>query len=885
MADDIIQEGPENHAAQPKRSRNPIARFFSAISHFFVFLAGADYHTLREKCTGSEQRKYEAFGATVLVPAIFGFVASAYAVSTLTDITWIIYGFALVWGFIILTIDRALLSSYRAYAGPATKIPQVIMRFSVAFLLGFTIAHPLTLLLFQDTITAEVERSRGEEVEEIRLLSAENKQKLEERITETAAALAAQQEKYQETISASFIKGKTEEGAAAQGGSVMDVSGKEAVEEQIAQSTKAQRERIQELDEQLATHSTRYAKVQEELTHWQQEYEAEIDGSRSGTSGIGPRAKSIQEVQLTPRRDEVKRLGSLLENLTEQRNELSTEVSYIEQDIRKQFAVATADEAAKIREDQQKVAQLERDLKKQQLSIFVSQQDTLLGQIQRQIDAHTEELTRLQAEATQLSADAQEEISKVQGQRRMDLLTQTLALHHLFERGDEGGHFALSVYVILAALFMLIDTIPIIVKLFSNPGEYDELLALKNPETKQRVRLAECRRDADARVYKEKMEAKVAIKTFEEQLRTKRAQVLAYKRETEQLKKEKVLESEVAKMEEESRRLREESLKREAEVRRLEDERYERRREALAKEREMDEEQLELERRTKDLKESRERLEKEERLAALRRETEELEEKQRLAALNGQSNGNNGHSNGGNGSSNGNGRLPGAVTVDEESGPVAPLKPRDEEIRLALGEIDLAEHIEDQKAEAEGSSINGDSELSEEVDAPQAAVERVVDITEEVGLQAPEAQSEAEDEEQEIGLGQMMSLPAQESEEPVQETSQQQVPTFFERPSYQNHDADTVELSEEALEMAQALAEAAPHGLPDVDPPAPVTPFSAQQESQAPEVPEQAAAYTEKPEKPARKNRREEEAEDSSKDYRKREVAYKASFRTKVKAK
>ncbi len=883
MADDIIQEGPENQTAQPKRGRNPIARLFSAISHFFVFLAGADYHTLREKCTGSEQRKYEAFGATVLVPAIFGFVASAYAVSTLTDITWIIFGFALVWGFIILTIDRALLSSYRAYAGPATKVPQVIMRFSVAFLLGFTIAHPLTLLLFQDTITAEVERSRGEEVEEIRLLSAENKQKLEERITETAAALAAQQEKYQETISASFIKGKKEEGADAQGGSVMDVTGKEAVEEQIAQSTKAQRERIQELDEQLATHSTRYAKVQEELTHWQQEYEAEIDGSRSGTSGIGPRAKSIQEVQLTPRRDEVKRLGSLLENLTEQRNELSTEVAYIEQDIRKQFAVATAEEAAKIREDQQKVAQLERDLKKQQLSIFVSQQDTLLGQIQRQIDAHTEDLTRLQAEATQLSADAQEEISKVQNQRRMDLLTQTLALHHLFERGDEGGHFALSVYVILAALFMLIDTIPIIVKLFSNPGEYDELLALKNPETKQRVRLAECRRDADARVYKEKMEAKVAIKTFEEQLRRKRAQVLAYKRETEQLKKEKVLESEVAKMEEESRRLREESLKREAEVRRLEDERYERRREALAKEREMDEEQLELERRTKDLKESRERLEKEERLAALRRETEELEERQRLAALSDQANGGNGHSNGsnGNGSSQGHGRLPGAVSVDEESGPLPPLTPKDDELRVALREVGLAEHVAEQKAQAEGSSSNGDSEPPEAAQAPQAEAENVVDVTEEVGpLQAPPAQEEIA-EEQEIGFGQMMSLPAQGGEEPEQETSQQQVPAYFERPSYQNHDADTVELSEEALEMAQALAEAAPHGLPDVDPPAPVTPFSEQQQP-LPEVPEQAAAYTEKP---ARKDRRENEAEDSSKDYRKREVAYKASFRTKVKAK
>jgi hypothetical protein len=46
-------------------------------------------------------------------------------------------------------------------------------------------------------------------------------------------------------------------------------------------------------------------------------------------------------------------------------------------------------------------------------------------------------------------------------------LTQTLALHHLFKEGAEGGRFAFYTYIILTALFMLVDTIPLVVKFFT----------------------------------------------------------------------------------------------------------------------------------------------------------------------------------------------------------------------------------------------------------------------------------------------------------------------------------------------------------------------------------------------------------------------------------
>lgn len=132
---------------------------FKTCKHIFFWLSGAGAETL-EQCPNWEQRKYVAFGATILVPTVFAFIACAYAVSTLTDNWNVILPVALAWGFIILTIDRALLATYRSYQGFHRKLGQFALRMVVAALMGITIAHPLTLLLFQGTITTMVEGQR-----------------------------------------------------------------------------------------------------------------------------------------------------------------------------------------------------------------------------------------------------------------------------------------------------------------------------------------------------------------------------------------------------------------------------------------------------------------------------------------------------------------------------------------------------------------------------------------------------------------------------------------------------------------------------------------------------------------------------------------------------
>src|SRR5579884_2903387 len=159
------------------------------IRRFFFWLSGAGTENL-EACPEWEQRKYVAFGATVLVPCSFAFIACSYALSTLTAEWRISFGVAAVWAFIIMTIDRALLASYRPYLGFFRKCGQFSLRFVIAFLMGLTISHPLTLLLFRDTISGVIEHDRAAEIAAVEADSARKQKTVNEQIAATEKEIA-----------------------------------------------------------------------------------------------------------------------------------------------------------------------------------------------------------------------------------------------------------------------------------------------------------------------------------------------------------------------------------------------------------------------------------------------------------------------------------------------------------------------------------------------------------------------------------------------------------------------------------------------------------------------------------------------------------------------
>ncbi len=439
----------------------------------FFWLSGAGTETL-EQCPAWEQRKYVAFGATVLVPCAFAFIACAYALSTLTDNASVIYPVAAVWAFIILTIDRALLSGYRPYMSVFRKLSQFSLRVVVAVLMGITIAHPLVLLLFRDTVTTVIEKDRAAEIEVVRSGFAGQKEKIRSQTDALETTIAEQRQRWNESFQARFLMQDNEDA----GSAIPGITPQQQTELKAAttEATAPFRDRLGVIETQSAELTPQFAKLQTELGFWQTEFERELNGQRSGLKGEGPRARSIRADQLEPRREEAKRIGGLLEHLTAEKATLQTQSREAEAAAIAQFETKLADIAANNQAEAERIAGLKQKVESDQAGQFVGQQNALRETIKQQIDTRLAELQRVQSELTALGSEESERLAALRAEPRKDILTQTLALQTLFKAGSQGGQFALYTYFVLTLLFMLVDTIPLIVKFFTKPGPYDTLV-------------------------------------------------------------------------------------------------------------------------------------------------------------------------------------------------------------------------------------------------------------------------------------------------------------------------------------------------------------------------------------------------------------------------
>ena len=444
-----------------------------SLKRAFFWLSGAGTETL-ERCPAWEQRKYVAFGATVLVPCAFAFIACAYALSTLTDNARVIYPVAAVWAFIILTIDRALLAGYRPYMSIFRKLSQFSLRLVVAVLMGITIAHPLVLLLFRDTVSTVIEKDRAAEIEIVRGGFEAQKEKIRGQASALETLIAEQRQKWNESFQAKFILQETENADAAIPGLTAEQQAE--LKKSIDESTAPFRERLAVIEKQSAELTPPYTKVQAELGFWQAEFERELNGQRSGIKGEGPRARSIRSDQLEPRREEARRLGGLLEHLAAEKATLQTQSREAEAAAIAQFEAKLAEIAKANQAEAARVAALKQKVEQDQAEQFVTQQNALRETIKQQIDTRLAELGRVQDELSATSSEEAERLSAIRAEPRRDILTQTLALHALFKAGEQGGRFALYTYFVLTLLFMLVDTIPLIVKFFTKPGPYDTLV-------------------------------------------------------------------------------------------------------------------------------------------------------------------------------------------------------------------------------------------------------------------------------------------------------------------------------------------------------------------------------------------------------------------------
>ena len=120
---------------------------FNYITKFLLTCAGSDYATMAQ-CTSTELRKYKIMGTCVLIPALLALFSGGYAMYLISGSGIFSYIFAPCWGWIIFTLDRAVVSSIR----PGNVSLGAIGRVFLSIVIAFTISEPVILRLFSDAI-------------------------------------------------------------------------------------------------------------------------------------------------------------------------------------------------------------------------------------------------------------------------------------------------------------------------------------------------------------------------------------------------------------------------------------------------------------------------------------------------------------------------------------------------------------------------------------------------------------------------------------------------------------------------------------------------------------------------------------------------------------
>ncbi len=131
------------------------------ISRFLLSLSGANLELL-EECP-RDRGRYMGIGGAVLSTSLMGGFAAALALQMTVDAPpAAAVGFGVVWGLIIMNLDRWLVASTNRDSSWWRSMLILLPRLALAVVIGGIIAEPLILRVFQPEIEAELETMQGE---------------------------------------------------------------------------------------------------------------------------------------------------------------------------------------------------------------------------------------------------------------------------------------------------------------------------------------------------------------------------------------------------------------------------------------------------------------------------------------------------------------------------------------------------------------------------------------------------------------------------------------------------------------------------------------------------------------------------------------------------
>lgn len=132
---------------------------------FFLFCSGANMKVLKE-CQ-AEQNKYASIGFTIIMTSVLACLSGGFAFWTIFKSFDIAVLCGTFWGLMIGNLDRFLVSTTEKKENPSVREYGVlVLRVMIAVAIGFVIAKPLEVAIFEKPIQAELTEQNSRKAEE-----------------------------------------------------------------------------------------------------------------------------------------------------------------------------------------------------------------------------------------------------------------------------------------------------------------------------------------------------------------------------------------------------------------------------------------------------------------------------------------------------------------------------------------------------------------------------------------------------------------------------------------------------------------------------------------------------------------------------------------------
>lgn len=372
----------------------------------------------------SQRRILVATGIAVLVPAALGFGSAAYTVSLMANSLALVLAGGLGWAALVIALDQLVLAAMSKKGVRRTM--QGLMRVVLAGVIGVAVSHPLTLRVFHDRLSMHIEQQRRDE---IALLSAKSRDEI--------AALQA-------TAGAEAPLPGMATTAMATPTSIASIPS------MISDSFRALREGIQAENDHTVRLRDDLRVLDGLLLKARQKRQDEIDGKLGGRPpSEGREAVRIMTEEVQPLEVRVKSMLAAIDASMQKATTLRSQLA------EEEHAEATRNAAVHTRATELGLAAQEQAQK-------------LQGKI---VAASIDKAQVLEQRKHQVQQRNDAEIARVQAEPRNDVLARTEALHALAEQHP----FVWWQYGMILLAFLALDTLPVVVKLFSDGTHYDHL--------------------------------------------------------------------------------------------------------------------------------------------------------------------------------------------------------------------------------------------------------------------------------------------------------------------------------------------------------------------------------------------------------------------------